>query len=96
MADMPNKERVAQAAAQCRAVAHLATALAQINQDYARSLANGHMDALVEIVGPRTAQHMEILGDILNGMDAVQPEDDWLHPIFERAHEIWPQEPTNG
>lgn len=41
--------------------------------------------------GARTACQMEILGDILNGMDAVDDaEDGWLSPVFEEAHRMFP------
>lgn len=96
MADPANKERMQQAAAQCRAVAHLAKALVQINEDYDRMLSDGNLGALVEIIGARTARHMEALGDMLNGMDAAQPEDAWLDPVFRKARELWPQENANG
>ena len=33
------------------------------------------------------------LGEMLNGMDAVMPEDEWVFPIFEKAQELWPTMP---
>lgn len=79
-----------QVADQCRVVAHLATALAQVNSDYAKMFDEGQASDLLEMVGKRTARHMELLGDILNGMDAVTEDDSWIDSIFERAHELWP------
>lgn len=86
-----------QIALQCKAVAHLATALAQVSADYAKMFEE-NVPAMADIadrVGQRSAKHMEILGDILNGMDAVDEEDDWLTPVFEKAHKLWPDAKTS-
>jgi hypothetical protein len=80
-----------QVAMQCAAVRHLAAVLADINGDYARLTAAGLNDRILDIVGRRTANLMETLGDILNGMDATDEADAWLRPIFEEAHRLWPQ-----
>lgn len=85
-------ERRNQVVAQCRAVAHLATALAKVHSDYIDLMANTSHDSWVEMVGSRTAAFMENLGDMLNGMDAVTKEDDWLNPIFKEAQRLWPQD----
>jgi len=87
-------EKREQAAKQLEAVAHLATVLAGISSDLVkvcRDPACEGPNELVELVGNRTARQMEILGDMLNGMDAVTEEDEWLTPIYETAHRLWPQ-----
>lgn len=89
-------EKREQVAKQCDAVVHLAKALGQVYSDYAvifrTPVAAGHDNRLVEPVGKRTAHLMEVLGDILNGMDAVdEKEDAWLDPIYAEAHRLWPQ-----
>lgn len=85
-------EKRDQVAAQCRAVAHMATALAHVHSYKAELFAGGYADSLIELVGNSTASFMETLGDMLNGMDAVDSsEDDWMIPIFEEAHRLWPQ-----
>ncbi|AZO45916.1 hypothetical protein EJ076_34955 [Mesorhizobium sp. M7D.F.Ca.US.005.01.1.1] len=85
-------ELMKQIANQCRVVAHLADALSGIHHDYERmylgEVSEGAKD-IADIVGKRTAQIMETLGDILNGMDAVTEEDDWTHPIFREANRLW-------
>jgi hypothetical protein len=82
-----------QVADQCRAVAHLATALAQVSEDWAKMLAApSGADELLDMVGDRSAGHMETLGDILNGMDAIDDDDGWIDPIFEKSHEMFPQQ----
>lgn len=87
-----------QVALQCRSVAHMARALAGVQEDKGRLFEAGHLDTLLHFVGEQTAEQMEILGDILNGMDAVSDEDDWLTPVFEEAQRRFPtnstQEPT--
>lgn len=83
-----------QVADQCRAVAHLAAALAQVSDDYARMFGNVgavRPDDIVEMVGKRTARQMEVLGNILNGMDANDDEDEWMAPVFLEAQRLWPQ-----
>ncbi len=88
---MTDAEKQAQVAAQCRAVVHLATALAEVHRQKAIILETGQPYKPVEFVGQQTASLMETLGDILNGMDAVdEDEDKWLDPIFAEAHRLWP------
>jgi hypothetical protein len=81
-----------QVAAQCGVVAHLAIALAQVHQDYARIFKGGPSpaDSLLDMKGRHTASLMERLGDILNGMDAITDEDEWTVPIFKEAQRLWP------
>jgi hypothetical protein len=86
-------EKSKQVALQCRAVAHLAKALTEVYTDYETMFASGNYpagDAFVEHIGSRTAALMETLGDILNGMDAVEDEDAWMEPVFKKAHDLWP------
>ena len=85
-------ERREQVRLQCRAVAHLAKVLSSVFADYERMFAAGALDGLIDHVGDRSAGIMETLGDILNDMDAVgEPEDAWISPVFEKAHQMWPQ-----
>lgn len=84
-------EKQKQVADQCRAVAHMATAIANIYTDYARLFADGHMDRLEDQVGERTAALMNTLGDILIGGDAVTDDDEWVNPIMERAKIMFPE-----
>ena len=88
-------EKQMQVAKQCEAVAHLATALAQVSTDYANIFKACPVGHLVEQVGQRTAHQMEVLGDILNGMDAITNDDKWLDPIFAEAQRLWPQPPAS-
>ena len=71
---------------QSRVVAHLARAIAEIFEDHSRYV---HPE-LMETIGARSARLMETLGDILNGMDACTEDDDWIAPVFEEAHRLWP------
>ena len=86
-------EKRQQVSDQCRAVAHLAKALADVSSDYARMLGphNPGADEIIDLVGSRTAHQMNVLGDILNGMDAVDDGDEWVNPIFEKAKEMYPE-----
>lgn len=91
---MTDEEKSNQVAMQCRAVAHMATALADVYTDYAAMFQSGQMGILVEQVGRRTSDLMETLGNVLNGMDANDEErDGWLNQVFEQANVIWPQQP---
>jgi hypothetical protein len=82
-------EKREQVALQCAAVAHLAGVLAGVRKDYAALIRGGRMDDLLDSVGAETAQQMNLLGDILNGMDAVAEGDEWLTPIFEEARRMF-------
>jgi hypothetical protein len=86
---MPNDKRE-QVALQCAAVAHLAQALAGVRSDYVALVRSGALDQLLDQLGAETAQQMEMLGDILNGMDAVADDDEWLTPVFAEAQRLWP------
>ena len=87
--DAPIMQQVAR---QCSAVRHMATVLALMHGDFARMYSRGYGELIVAEMGERTARLMETLGDILNGMDAVTEDDDWVSPIFDEAHERWPTE----
>ena len=78
-----------QVAKQCEAVAHMATALASVNSEYAKMLRAG-APLPMKIVGRRTAHLMEVLGDIMNGMDIVDEEDDWIEPVIAEAQRLCP------
>lgn len=88
-------DRRKQVAEQCKAVAHMAAALAEVYRvkaDNFANEANKGPDQLVDLVGNWSAGHMETLGNILNGMDAVDgDEDDWMEPVFREAQRLWPQ-----
>ena len=88
---MTDIDKRMQVAAQCRAIVHLATQIALVHSDKAAMFAAGYQDSLIEFCGDETASLMETLGNILNGMDAVSDEDKWMGPIFEEAHQLWPQ-----
>ena len=84
-----------QVVAQCNAINHLATQIANVHADLARIYSEATDEAIIQRVGERTAKLMEYLGDVLNGMDAVDDaEDEWTHPIFERAHAMFPMRPN--
>ncbi|CAN7592931.1 hypothetical protein LJR039_004314 [Pseudorhodoferax sp. LjRoot39] len=76
---------------QCRAVVHMALALAEVHVARALIIASGKVPTATERIGESSAALMEYLGDALSNMDAVEEEDDaWLDPIFEAAHARWP------
>lgn len=67
----------------CRAVAHIAKAISDVHRDLA-SFHAAHGDvSLSDFVGREARSRMETLGDMANGMDIVQSEDEWLNEIFE-------------
>jgi hypothetical protein len=91
-------EKRKQVADQCRVVAHLAKAIWEVYSDKARMFASdmtGPND-IVDLVGNNSARHMNKLGDILNGMDAVEDDDAWTDPIFERAKQQFPEATAAG
>ena len=78
------KDEREQIADQCKAVAHMAQALADVYSAKEHILREGYQRT-VGIVGPESAALMETLGNVLNGMDAVTEDDAWLDPIFKEA-----------
>jgi hypothetical protein len=83
----PTREQVAN---QCKVVASLAASIAGVYSDYAEMFSTGGAALWIEAVDERTAVLMEVLGDILNGMDAATADDDWMIPIFKEAQRLWP------
>lgn len=83
MADIDKKTQVQ---AQCRVVAHLARAIAEVYDSNAKFT---HPE-LLDMVGANSAALMNELGDILNGMDAATEADEWTSPVFEQARKLWP------
>ena len=86
---LPDKR--AQVIAQCNAVARLARSLAEVREQTAMYIP----DAILDMVGSGTAYQMEVLGDMLNNMDANDPADDDLDPVFHAAQVMFPQDPYN-
>ena len=64
------EQQRAQVAAQYRAVAHMARAIAEVHEEAASIFCYPASDDLLLTTGSRSHRIMEILGDILNGMDA--------------------------
>lgn len=95
MARKITPEILQQIARQCDVVCHLASVLSEVYSDYAKMERAGDGSPFIDIaeqLGNRTARHMEILGDILNGMDAIEEEDACVNPIFEKAQKLFPQD----
>ena len=81
-----------QVSKQYRAVAHLAEALAQVHSQMVEIVKRDDDAILLSLRGNRSANIMELLGNILNGMDAVDRDADaWLDRVFEDAHRLFPQ-----
>lgn len=81
----------AQVIAQCKVVAHLAQAMADLHTDLATAYASPACDPILNMAGNRTAQFMEDMGNWLSNMDAVEEGDEWTAPIYEAAHRMFPQ-----
>lgn len=76
---------------QCRVVAHLATAIAEIYGSHAEFV---HPE-LVDQIGGNSAVLMNELGDILNGLDAATEDDEWTAPIFTEAKRLFPSKASS-
>lgn len=85
-------EKRKQVALQCKAVAHMARALAEVYDHRAMRLESDWVKGDGELIGRWSANAMEILGEMLNGMDAVDESDDWMKPVFREAQRLWPQQ----
>lgn len=71
---------------QCRVVEHLATELAKLFKDLGVIASKDH--DMSEMIGRRSCDMMEVIGEAMNGLDATQPEDKWVNPIFAEAHRL--------
>lgn len=81
-------ERSKQVRDQYIAIAHMAKQIAHVYGQLAQCA-----ESLPEsVVGPKSAQLLEVLGDVMNGDDIVEKEDAWMEPIFEAAHRLYPHE----
>lgn len=79
--------------AMCMEVARMAENIAGVNWELAvLNAAHPNSDeGFVDYVGRLAHKRMEMLGDILNGMDAVMAEDEERSkPIFEMARKNFP------
>ena len=89
---MSNNDKRTQVVAQFRAVVALCEQIAQVHKQQADAMeAGADFDVLLNMWGKRSAELMEHLGDVANGMDIVQPEDAWMEPIFQVAHAMFPE-----
>lgn len=93
---MTDDEKRKQVIDQCRVVHHMATVLAKMyHPSHLPSYYSGDAGStLLDLAGLRTASMMESLGNILNGIDAVEDDDEWIDPIFDRAREMFPLNKT--
>ena len=82
----------AQVADQCKAIAALCGQIAEVYAMKEAMFRGGHIDELLNRVGEDSASLMEDLGNVVNNMDIVEPEDAWMTPIFAGAHSMFPVE----
>ena len=88
---MIDEDKRQQVLDQCKAVHHMAMVIMKLYEpSQLPSIYAAPNCTVLDIAGRRTAELMEFLGDTLNGMDAVEYGDDWMTPIFERAHQMFP------
>lgn len=93
--ELSEKRRIL--AAQCRAVVHLALNIAKVHADLIDLYQNPKNDeGFVDHAGRGLNGRMNTLGAVLNGMDAVSPEDAWMDPIFEMARKAFSPEPGDA
>jgi len=72
---------------QYRAVSHMAKSLAAV---HAPNLMAKSSRGALEMQCVRSSEIMDMLGDTLNAMDAVdEREDGWLAPIFVKAQKVF-------
>ena len=78
---------------QCPAIAHLAEIISKVHSGCAYLFASGSpmMTGLEDQVGERTACLLDYLGDVLNGMDAVDDGDEWIGEVLRMSREIFPE-----
>src|SRR4051812_40714364 len=86
---MTEAEKIEQVKAQYRAIVQMAREIADLHEEIVERIPQ-HIGQVLDVVGPQSARFMEDLGDMMNALDIVEKEDDWMQPIFERAHELYP------
>ena len=79
-----------QIADQCKAVAHMARAIAEVYDSRADRIEPMPDKMPLGMIGRHSADLMEYLGDSLTGMDAVSEDDDWINPIMHEAQRLFP------
>lgn len=79
---------------QCKAVAHMAAAIAKTHEGLAEILAHAKNDApIIEVLGESTTERMEMLGELCNAMDIVEDQDAWISPVMVEARRLWRNAP---
>lgn len=80
---------IAQTSMQYKAVSHLCASLKTVHDQTVEFVPN-QSRMMLKMQCVRTAEIMMMLGDILNNMDAVDPEEDeWMAPTFDKANRIF-------
>jgi hypothetical protein len=89
LASISDADLKEQTANQYKAVIHMATSLKTVHEQTLTAFPV-QSRGVMELQCVRSAEIMEMLGDLLNAMDAVdEDEDAWMDPIFEKAHEVF-------
>jgi hypothetical protein len=78
------QEKRDQVAKQCRVVAHLAKALADVHEDYVTLLEDG---------GAASARRGRCPDGRVHGDPRRDDDDDWTAPVFVKAQRLWPKTP---
>ena len=86
LASITDAELSEQTAQQYKAVIHMAKSLLIVHEQ-TLPLIPAQSRGIMELQFFRSAEIMEMLGDTLNGMDAVDEEDAWMDPVFEVRNE---------
>lgn len=89
LASISDADLTEQTANQYKAVIHMARSMLIVHEQ-TLPLIPGQSRGILEIQCVQSAEIMEVLGDLLNAMDAVDEEEDgWIGPIFEKSHEVF-------
>lgn len=94
---MSDTEKLKLAEDQARVVLHLALAIAETYKGKVQfyEILPPELALLnVDLDGTRSAEHMEILGNVLNSLEAVTEVDEWTSGVFAKAHDAeweWPK-----
>ena len=82
----------AQVLAQFDVIRALCSIITETHANLATLVPTGAVDDLLKIWGRWSADLMEHLGDVCNGMDIVEAGDGWMGPVFKTAHSMFPAE----
>lgn len=84
-------KKVDQVSAQFNVVQALAEHIQTIANELQEKIVEGMPESAMDVLGNRSARLMEDLEDLSGALNGLEVDDEWMTPVFERAHELYPK-----